>query len=251
MSLTSKKGTDVESGVMQLKMLVFDIKAKLGHFRRPDTTGTHATYPFITRTVLQGLMASILGLECLTGENWAGIELLHPVQTCSQEMSMLGKGWLGEAASTFNRPTSIELVVNPGYRIYYTGNHIEKLHDMLREGHSHYHTYMGSAYCLTFPRLVQYAQAKEINPESGMELSCKTVIPSHAIENLVPTAGSQYGRVGGMHYEYVGDRRFRGTINVIYETNGRPIVFEPRSSINQQKPFRFYNIDTPEVVCLW
>ncbi|MTI85229.1 MAG: CRISPR-associated protein Cas5 [Firmicutes bacterium] len=234
-----------------MKLLVFDLKAELGHFRRPDTTGTHATYPFITRTVLQGLIASILGLDRLTGENWAGVGLLHPVQTSAQEMSMLGKGWLGEAASTFNRPTSIELVVRPGYRVYYTGDHLEKLYDMLRKGQSHYHTYMGSAYCLTFPRFVHYLEAEELNPEPGNELKCKTVIPSHAIENLIPTDGSQYGRVGGMHYEYLGNRRFRGTVNIIYETSGKPIVFEAKGSSLQQKPFRFCSIDEQEVVCLW
>ena len=35
-----------------------------------------------------------------------------------------------------------------------------------------------------------------------------TVVPSHAIEKLSLMPGVQYGRVGGMQYEYLGDRTF-------------------------------------------
>lgn len=235
---------------MYLKLLIFDLRGKLGHFRRPDTTGTHATYPFITRTALQGLIGSVLGLKQLTGENWLGIQLLSPVRTCSQEMSMLGKGWLGEAKSTFNRPTSVELVVSPYYRIYYTGDHLEKLNEMLQQGKSCYHTYLGSAYCLTFPRFIECTDAEELNPCPGQQLTCKSVIPSHAIGSLVPVDGAQYGRVGGMHYEYMGERRFRGTINIIYETTGKPIIFKFKNN-STDKPFRFCFLREKEVVCLW
>ena len=41
----------------------------------------------------------------------------------AQQMSMLGN-----SGSSFNRPTSIELLVNPAYRIYYAGEeHVEDL----------------------------------------------------------------------------------------------------------------------------
>ncbi len=39
-------------------VLVFEIKGKLAHFRRPDTTVTHATYPFISRTALLGMLGA-------------------------------------------------------------------------------------------------------------------------------------------------------------------------------------------------
>lgn len=234
-----------------LRLLVFDLYGKVGHFRRPDTTGTHATYPFIPRTTLQGLIASILGHERLTGENWLGIQLLRPIKTCAQEMSMLGKGWLGEARSTFNRPTSIELVVNPGYRIYYAGDHTVKLRDMLREGRSRYHTYLGSAYCLTFPRFVDYAKAEDWKPPRGLSFECRTVVPSHIIERLYPADGVQYGRVGGMHYEYLGERRFRDTVNIIYEVNGKPMTMQARDGLTENKPCRLCRLSGGGVVCLW
>ena len=101
-----------------MKVLSFDLRGDIAHFRRPDTTVTHATYPFITRTVLSGLCASIIGRDSLEGDNFIGIQLLSRVRTVAQEMSMLGKGWLGGSQGTFSRPTSVELVVSPHYRIY-------------------------------------------------------------------------------------------------------------------------------------
>ncbi|MEG6615204.1 CRISPR-associated protein Cas5 [Peptococcaceae bacterium 1198_IL3148] len=229
---------------------MFDIKGNIAHFRRPDTTGTHATYPFITRTSLHGLIASVLGLEQLTGTNMIGIQLLAPICTRVQEMSMLGKGWLGESKSTFNRPTSIELVINPNYRIYYTGDHLEKLSDMLQHGRSHYHTYLGSAYCLTFPRYVECVEVETIVPQQDCALTCSTVVPSHVISSLMPAAGCQYGRVGGMHYQYLGERRFKGTINLIYETAGKTIVIKPKVS-STERPVTFCMLPGKEVVCIW
>ncbi len=234
----------------QLKLLIFDLKGSTAHFRRPDTTGTHATYPFITRTSVHGLIASILGLEQLTGENYIGIQLLAPVRTCAQELSMLGKGWLGDTKGTFNRPTAVELVVNPHYRIYYHGEHSEKLYTLISRGAACYHTYLGAAYCLTFPKYIDYVEAKKLTLGSEDCLKCITVIPSHVIDTLLPQQNCQYGRVGGMHYQYLGDRRFKDTVNIIYETHGYPILFKPKNQ-QQQKTADFFMLPQQEVVCLW
>src|SRR5690606_35018709 len=100
-------------GGQALDVLVFDLEESLAHVSRPDATATHATYPFITRTALRGLLGAILGLEeFLYDEARAGVRLMSPVQKSVQELSMLGKGFLGNGPE-FNRPTSIELLVQP------------------------------------------------------------------------------------------------------------------------------------------
>lgn len=234
-----------------LRILVFELKGSLAHFRRPDTTVTHATYPFIPRTVLWGLLGSVLGVEQLTGENWIGIQLMSPVHTVAQEVSMLGKGWVGGGGS-FNRPTSIELVVNPRYRVYYAGEHFNDLKDMIGNSCSHYHTYLGSAYCLTFPRYLETIEAEEITTPYPAQMSTRTVLPSHSVKQLDPQSGSQYGRVGGMQYQHLGNRTFSGTINLLYEVHGGLIKFEPvRTPSLDAPPYRFLHISGDEVICLW
>ena len=235
-----------------MKVISFDLKGKIGHYRRPDTTGAHLSYPIITRTVTHGLIASILGLERLDGKAWIGIELHSPVKTRAQELSMLGKGWIGGGKESFNRPTSIELVVSPSYRIYYAGDYLETLEEMLVNQKSFYHTYLGSAYCLTFPQFVASSELEVLTPPYPEELNSLTVVPSHCIESLVIDEGAKYGRVGGMHYEYLGERKFNGTVNIIYDYDGKQIRFKPKEhQPSGSHPYLFLRFGKEEVICLW
>lgn len=237
----------------EMSVLAFELRSGMAHFRRPDTLGTHASYPFITRTALHGLIASILGLESLPESPRCGIRLLRPVRTVAHEMSMLGKGWIDGGQQNFNRPTAIELVVNPHYRVYYQGSLQEELESRLQEGRSHYHTYLGSAYCLTFP--VFYAAypdtaVKSLKLGEHEDTTCVSVVPSKAISRLMPQEEDEYARVGGVLYEYLGNRRFEGSISLIYEVQGRPITFTP---VEASGADRWAFLDLPEegIVCLW
>src|SRR5436309_792200 len=100
-------------------ILIFDLRGPLAHFRRPDTLATHASYPFLTRTALRGLVGSVLGLTELPADVWAGLRLMGPVRTVAQELSLHGKTWEARSGkkNEFHRPTSIELVVKPHYRV--------------------------------------------------------------------------------------------------------------------------------------
>lgn len=237
--------------MIDVQVLVFDLKAPLAHFRRPDTTATHVTYPFITRTALRGLIGSILGMDEFHGEAWTGVQLCSPVRTVSQELSLLGKKFLGGSGDTFNRPTAIELVVKPHYRIYYAGEHMSALSERIKNKRSHYHTYLGSAFALTVP---EYVGLKNVEPlplsdELG-EMRAITVVPAHIMEQLGVVAGVQYGRAGGIHYEHLGNRRFRGGMHFIYEVSGQAIHFTPKAS-PVQPPVQLARLDNDEVVCLW
>jgi CRISPR-associated protein Cas5h len=237
-------------GGQNMKVLVFDLKGDIGHFRRPDTTATHATYPFVTRTALRGMLGSILGLPEFLAEGWAGIELLSPVKTSVQQLSLLGKGFLGSGPA-FNRPTAIELVVKPHYRIYYHGEYQEELTRSIAAGESTYHTYLGSAFALTVPRFVDEIDCKEL-PQGQLQgiLNTTGVVPTHIVGKLHLKPGIQYARVGGMQYEYLGERRFRGTINLIWEVNGCQVAFSP--SLNRGgPPVKIVCLPSQEIVVLW
>lgn len=236
-----------------MSLVIFETRGSLAHFRRPDTLGTHATYPFITRTALHGLIASVLGRQTLPDNTRCGIRLLSPVRAVTQELSLHGKTWTAGsgAEATFSRPTAIELLVNPAYRLFYDGELAEELVQRLAQSHSHYHTYLGTAYCLTVPRLVQAVAAdgvQGVTPEGG-QLESTTVIPAAAVERLHSQAGRQYARVGGMLYQHLGKRRFRGTINLLYEVQGQPIRFAPAKIA---EPFwQFVRVPDEGVICLW
>jgi len=233
-----------------MDVLVFDLRGSLGHFRRPDTTSTHATYPFITRTALRGLLGSVLGLEEFLEEDaWTGIRLLRPVRTRAQELSLLGKGFLGSGPS-FGRQTSVELVVQPHYRIFYSGAYMDELEARLSQRQSVYHTYLGSAFALTTPEWKGVVTGSPCELQSGERVTTRTVVPTHAVERLEPIGGSQYARAGGLLYNYLGGRRFRGTINLVYEVNGGPLTFLAKSA-PYKPPVKFVRLEEGDVVCLW
>ena len=115
-------------------VVVFEVRGELAHFRRPDTLGTHATYPIPTRTALRGLIASVVGEEKWPDGGKIGLRLLAPVRTVAQQLSLHGKTWEARSGrpESFHRPTSVELIVGAHYRIYTSGPHADLVAGMLR-----------------------------------------------------------------------------------------------------------------------
>ena len=237
-----------------MQLLVFDLRASLAHFRRPDTTATHSTYPFITRTALRGLLGAILGFDEFLDTGWTGVQLVKPVKTRSQELSLLGKGFLA-GQSTFNRPTSVQLVIDPHYRIYYAGDHIRELNTRIAAGRSTYVTYLGSAFAPCVPEYRGLHDVVELQPVEGDTLESIAVVPVHVIQHLElsktePKIGYQLARANGFLYEYKGNREFSGTIDLMYELSGQPIRFQVKEN-ESHKPVRFANLSDGRVVTLW
>jgi CRISPR-associated protein Cas5h len=239
-----------------MDVVVFELRGPVAHFRRPDTLGTHASYPFITRTALRGLIAGVLGLDVrhpdqqLPAGARCGVRLLAPVRTVAQELSLHGKKWVGAGTNdTFHRPTSVELVVNPHYRVFYAGPRADDLSGRLERRQSAYHTYLGSAFCLTFPEWQGFLPTEPV-PAGVTEVTCTTVVPSPAVGRLDLTAGGVYSRVGGVSLDHLGGRRFRGTTAVIYDPAGGPVAFSPAAA-GGGAFWEFRQVPREGVVCLW
>lgn len=214
-----------------MKGVVFDVQGDLAFFRRPDTTNTQLTYPFMTPTAIKGLVGAILGIEDFVTDDRVGLSLLAPVRVVAQQLSMLGKD---SGSSTFNRPTSIELVVSPAYRIYYAGHsHVEQLADYLKNEKSVYPTYLGSAFAITKPVFVD--EVNEVAPiEAEDEIESVTVVPTRFIESFKPEPGKNYSRAGGFMHRYLGNRTFERSVDFLFERSGRPIRFRPRRDIAEE-----------------
>jgi CRISPR-associated protein, Cas5h family len=211
-----------------MKTVIFDVRGTIAHFRKPDTTATHLTYPFITPTAAKGLVGSILGITDFTTEDKVGIQLLNPVRTSAQQLSMLGK----DSGKTFNRPTTVELLVNPAFRIYYGGSeYVVDLQKALESGHSVYHTYLGVAYAITKPELIDVCEAEEIGEDPI--ITTKAVIPTDVIEELILEEDRYYQRAGGFMLQYKGNRVFEKSISFLYEKDGKPIRFRRKDTINE------------------
>jgi len=209
-----------------MQAVVFEVKGTIAHFRRPDTTATHLTYPFITPLAAKGLVGAVLGITDFMTRDYVGIQLLNPVRTSAQQLSMLGK----EDGKTFNRPTTVELLVNPAYRIYYVGDeYVEELAENLRKRQYVYHTYLGVAYALTCPEFIQYYERVELISDEEIVETC-SVVPINLIQELILQEDRYYSRAGGFLKDYLGERRFEKSISFIYEKDGRSIKFRRKKN---------------------
>jgi len=216
-------------GAIVMKAVVFDLKGNIAHFRRPDTTATHLTYPFITPLAAKGIVGSVLGITDFITNDHVGIQLLKPVHTSSQQLSMLGN----DGGHTFNRPTTVELLVNPAYRIYYVGDeYVEQLAEKLIKRQYVYHTYLGVAYAITIPEFIQYYDKVEIVSDEDIIETC-SVVPINLIDKLIIQEDRYYSRAGGFMKDYLGKRRFEKSVSYIYEKDGRTIKFRMKKNENE------------------
>lgn len=208
-----------------MKIITFDVRSTIAHFRRPDTTSTHLTFPFIPPTVAKGLIGAVLGVDDFVTTDRVGIQLLSEVRMISQRLSLLGKS----GGKTFNRPTTIQLLIEPAYRIYYTGEqYIDQLEFMLRNKQAVYNTYLGSAFSLTTP---QYVATKEKVSEACLSkdwYSAVSVVPAPIVQELSLEDGLYYQRASGFMKEYEGGRSFTKSVDFIYEQKGAKLKFKPK-----------------------
>lgn len=226
-----------------MKVVAFDVKSSLAHFRRPDTTATQLTYPFITPTAAKGMVGAILGIEDFITQDRIGIQLLSNVEIVSQQLSLLGKG----GGAVFNRPTTIQLLVKPAYRIYYGGDeYVDQLEERLLNHQAVYTTYLGSAFALTTPKYVATWSLQEATP-SGTICHSKTVVPVQLIEELYVEDGFYYQRASGFMKEYIGNRTFQKSIDFLYEQNGKKIKVKPKQEIDSE--ISVYELEG-DLVCL-
>src|SRR5207249_3962343 len=123
----------------------------------------------------------------------------------------------------------------------------------IRGRRSQYHTYLGSAYCLTFPEWVAEEEAPHIIVRPGERLECVSVVPADAVARLHPEGDQQYARVGGLLWAHEGEmyeRRFRGrAVAVLFEVNGRPLRFEPAPPAAEAY-WSFVDVPDEGTVCL-
>jgi CRISPR-associated protein Cas5, Hmari subtype len=77
-----------------MRVLVFDVSGKLGHFRKFYTTSSSLTYPFPTPTALRGLIGAIVGYgknEYLekTRDISLAVQILSPIKTIMMSVNYI------------------------------------------------------------------------------------------------------------------------------------------------------------------
>ena len=106
-------------------------------------------------------------------------------------------------------------------------------------------------YCLTFPEWVGAYDCTAVPASRGNEeTDCVSVVPSAAVKRLIPRDPHEYARVGGVLWEHLGGRRFRGTTSL--STKCEAALFTLSSRHRLQPPLgSSWNVPGEGIVCLW
>jgi CRISPR-associated protein Cas5h len=169
-----------------MKILVFDIWGEYAHYKKIYATTSPVSYVIPTKTSLYGYVGAIIGLEknknhylthfegksCLVG-----IAIRKPI--IMQRINTNLRPGLSRLKENDNRkPTTIEYVYNPKYRIYFTHKDIDIYTQLKRHLENHTSVYtptLGLANLLSCFRIIDEYDIEE--KKSNASVSVSSVIP--------------------------------------------------------------------------
>jgi CRISPR-associated protein Cas5h len=104
-----------------MKVLSFMMHGRFAHFCAPYTNVYRLTQPCPTKTALMGFIGSVIGVEkddqSLYQRIQCGVEICSEYRTVSMPY-LTRQGFPGNAANKESSRTSVEVIVEPKYRIY-------------------------------------------------------------------------------------------------------------------------------------
>jgi CRISPR-associated protein Cas5h len=133
-----------------MKVLSFIMYGRFAHFCVPYTNVYRLTQPCPTKTAIMGFIGSVLGVEkddlSLYQKIQCGVEIYNEYRTVSMPY-LTRQGFPGSASNSESSRTSVEVIVNPKYRIYITGDSelLLKIHDLMSQQKPVFTPYLGLA----------------------------------------------------------------------------------------------------------
>lgn len=133
-----------------MKVLSFQMHGRFAHFCAPYTNVYRLTQPCPTKTAIMGFIGSVLGIEkddlSRYQEIKCGVEICSEYRTISMPY-LTRQGFPGSTANSESSRTSVEVIVNPRYRVYITGNDelLLRIYDLMIQQKPVFTPYLGLA----------------------------------------------------------------------------------------------------------
>lgn len=159
---------------MQNKVIIFDIWADVGHFKKVWTTTSPLTYSFPPRTTIAGIISAMLGLKrdsyyktFNSSRCNIAVRIINPIKKGRFNTNLINtKDSPFRIKNTASARTQIsfEILKNPKYRIYFRHEDLEiynKLLNCLQKGNSFYNITFGLANCLANFKFISESEIEE------------------------------------------------------------------------------------------
>ncbi|MDF1864569.1 MAG: type I-B CRISPR-associated protein Cas5b [Saprospiraceae bacterium] len=233
------------------KILVFDIWGRYAHFKKIFATTSALSYAIPSKTVVYGMVGAIVGLDKFdnnylksfqTGECQIGLQIINPIvmQRINTNLHPHDKGLI--KVNQNRKPTTVEYVYQPKYRIYFTHQN-QELQSSLKE-HLENHTAvytpsLGLANLLADFEFIGEFEGKKSADNSENSVNLNSLVPREGFKN--------FDLDFSVHNEIIEYSQFSVEMNTEREVTKRDDVFFDRNG----KPIRafvkeFYSIQINE-----
>ncbi|MHA1679586.1 MAG: type I-B CRISPR-associated protein Cas5b [Promethearchaeota archaeon] len=254
-----------------IEALCFEVWGPFGAFRVPSSSRGFMTYPFIPRTAVVGLIASMMGVKrnvAYTKEHFLyqakiAIQCLNNPETLGFRTNLLRTKnplRVGGANFFFTRnvengyrsPQTEVFLKEPRFRIFITFDEREKLEELeqrLRDKEFHFIPYFGRANLFCFPEHVGWVKLAE--GTSNKKKNLITIFEASKSQSVVE---GQYTYVLSvpMNYQHVdkGKIELSKVAHIVYFTTGQSTE-EPDSGglvVESDELESFIISESPEVI---
>lgn len=235
------------------QLLVFDLVGPMAHFRKFYTNSSSLSYRVPPRTVLAGVIATLLGYERDTyyeelslERARLGVALKAPVRTLMQTVNYLltkNEGWDGSQGHT-QIPVELVLPKPPAlhlrYQVYFTHTDtslVEELHQQLQGQRYRYPLYLGLTECPSWVENPQCYSADQLRilRDPSEVLLIQTAIPLSRLAGEVVLEHGLRIYKDRMPFDFHVDRRLKAVEEVLWEAEGRPLRLRVKGEVFQLK----------------
>jgi CRISPR-associated protein Cas5h len=218
------------------RILGFDLWGEYAHYKKIFATTSALTYPIPVKTAVYGTVGAIMGLEKAgnqylnhfpPGQCRIGLQILAPITL--QRIAHNLRPVFGALSAGGNRkPTSMEFVFRPRYRIFISHRDERfstELMERLHQHRAHYTPTLGLAGLLANFRFVgEWTVNEQVSQEKAVPIS--TVIPRRtliALDRESVFSGNRIVAVSQYSLEMNTEREVTDRDDIILDLNGQPI----------------------------
>lgn len=229
------------------KLLIFDIKGHMAHFRKFYTNSSSLSYFFPPRTTITGLIAGLLGRERnkyyeeFSSEKCKiAVSIRVPIRKIMQTVNYVRTKSLGELnLSGGHTQVPLEIALPSSnfneivYRIYFyhSGETFDKFKEILKKGKFVYSPYLGISEFIAETEFVDFIEKDKIEKlsDSSKPVEIATVVNIKQIprEGLIFEFSSrgmfQYVKER-MPLEFNSERKLKSGASFIYEKNHNKVI---------------------------
>ncbi len=225
------------------KLVTFDVASPFGFFRKNFTTTNALTFSVIPRSAVEGLIGSIVGIDResfprLLESSKIAVQLMSKVRKINMKYMHINHDWiygplnrylsgrqfiLQKMRAPMSTAASVELLVNPFYRIYVDTNSEDinnNLASNIRNKQSYYTPYLGgSSYICSLRYIGEYEYEKDVS--NGLYRKVSSIIPytNNRMPRIQLEKGVSFASEEDIAIHIDDERRSQGTYGVLYNTS--------------------------------